>query len=398
MPAGAPPPGEDDLAAGCRAVLEAAWDAERGYCCPHASVYPHQWLWDSAFHAVAWAAIGDARGAVELGGIFDAQLDNGFVPHMRYAGDEMYRGPLPDSSSYTQPPVYVHAVRALHTAGVALDYAVVDAASRGVDYLWEHRRGDDGLIFIVHPWEAGSDDSPRWDSWVRITEWSREDWTAFDLRLVPATWWSEAGDAVWSDEFVVAPAGFNALVAHALAEHAAVTGDIRAAARSQELSAAIDRLLWDPAIEMWIDHAVVGGGASCTVPTLDGVLPALVTTDPDKAAAALDQLWDESRFSAPFGPTFVWRRHPKYRSDGYWRGAVWPQLAYLTWLAAHRWGRTDLALHIADTAVAGTVRSGFSEYWDAETGEACGATPQTWAAIAAAYERAPLLPEIRPSA
>lgn len=382
----------------CRAVLESAWDETHGYCYPHNAVYPNQWLWDSAFHAVAWAAVGDERGSTELGGIFAAQLDNGFVPHMRYAGDEMYRGPLTGSSSYTQPPLYAHAARYLASRGLAAESAVIVAAGRGLDYLWEHRRGDDGLLFIVHPWEAGSDDSPRWDSWVGTSAWSREEWTAFDLRLVPATSWSDAGDAVWSDAFVVAPAGFNALVAHALAEHAAITGDDRNAIRSRTLAAAIDRRLWDPATDLWVDRAIVGGGESCTVPTLDGVLPALVTTDPGKAARALDQLSDESRFAAPFGPAFVWRGHPTYRSDGYWRGAVWPQLAYLVWLAAHRWGRRDLALHVAETAVGGTLRSGFSEYWDAETGEACGATPQTWSAIAAAYANPPLVPAISPSA
>lgn len=398
MPPGARPRADDDLPARCRAVLEAAWDAERGYCFPHAAVYPNQWLWDSAFHAVAWAAVGDDRGAIELGGIFDAQLDNGFVPHMRYAGDEMYRGPLTGASSYTQPPVYAHAARALEAAGVAVDPSAVAAAGRGLEYLWEHRMGSDGLVFIVHPWEAGSDDSPRWDSWVGAPQWSRDDWTAFDLRLVPATRWSGTGDAVWSDDFVVAPAGFNALVAHGLAEQGALTGDAVATARSKDLAATIDALLWDPDTSLWIDRAIVGGGASCAVPTLDGVLPALVTANPEKAARALDQLGDGRRFDAPFGPAFVWRQHSTYRSDGYWRGAVWPQLAYLAWLAALRWDRMDLASHIAETAIAGTSRSGFSEYWDAETGEACGATPQTWAAIAAAYGRPPVLPEISPSA
>jgi hypothetical protein len=386
------------LAALCRSVLEEAWDADRGYCFPHRGVYPNQWLWDSCFHAVAWAAVGDERGAAELAGIFKRQLDNGFVPHMRYARDELYRGPLTGASSYTQPPMYAHAARYLEARGVGADGDVVAACGRGLDYLWSHRRTDDGLIFIVHPWEAGSDDSPRWDSWVGTTEWSRQEWTAFDLRLVPATRWSDAGDAVWSEDFVVAPAGFNAIVAHAYAEHAALTGDQRSLRRAGDLAAAMDHALWDEATGIWIDRPAVGGGESCRVPTLDGALPALVTADPGKALRALGALWDERRFSAPFGPAFVWRSHPTYRSDGYWRGAVWPQLAYLFWLAAHRWGLHDLALHLAETAVAGTLRSGFSEYWDAESGAASGATPQTWAAVAAAYGASPLVPVTSPSA
>ena len=51
-----------------RAVLEAHWTAH-GYCVPNPTTYPWQWLWDSCFHAVAWAALGDerARGRAHLG-------------------------------------------------------------------------------------------------------------------------------------------------------------------------------------------------------------------------------------------------------------------------------------------------------------------------------------------
>ena len=109
---------DGSLAASCREVLEDAWDEELGYCYPHAGVYPHQWLWDSCFHVIAWAAIGDPRGPRELEGVFAAQLDNGFVPHMRYGADEMFRGPLSHASSFTQPPIYAHAARYLAERGI----------------------------------------------------------------------------------------------------------------------------------------------------------------------------------------------------------------------------------------------------------------------------------------
>ena len=46
---------EAALAARARAVLEAHWRPEGGYTVPHAGTYPFQWLWDSCFHAIAWA-------------------------------------------------------------------------------------------------------------------------------------------------------------------------------------------------------------------------------------------------------------------------------------------------------------------------------------------------------
>ncbi len=45
-----------------------AWraDGAGGFCVPHATTYPWQWLWDSCFHAVVWAHLGDDRAAAEL--------------------------------------------------------------------------------------------------------------------------------------------------------------------------------------------------------------------------------------------------------------------------------------------------------------------------------------------
>ena len=72
---------EDDA----RRVLEAAWAEGRGYCVPNPRTYPHLWLWDSCFHSIAWAALGDDRAVEELAAVFVAQTADGFVPHMRYA-------------------------------------------------------------------------------------------------------------------------------------------------------------------------------------------------------------------------------------------------------------------------------------------------------------------------
>ena len=165
--------------------------------------------------------------------------------------------------------------------------------------------------------------------------------------------------------------------------------------RASELSTAIDDLLWEPDEGLWADRAVVGPSGSTTVPTLDGALAALSTSNPELASVALDQLADETRFAAPYGLAYVARTHPVYRPDLYWRGAAWPQLNHLARVAALRWGRAELAERIAAMTRRGAIASGFSELWDPETGEARGAVPQTWAALAAVDEiRMPVEPPL----
>ena len=72
--------------------------------------------------------------------------------------------------------------------------------------------------------------------------------------------------------------------------------------------------------------------------------------------------------------------------SGYWRAArPGRQLEFLVVQACRRWGRTTaLADQIAERGRRGIVQSGWSEYWNPETGAGRGARPQTWAALAAA--------------
>ncbi len=363
-------------------VLEAAWDDDRGYSYPNPDVYPHLWLWDSCFHAIAWAALDDPRAGRELEAVFVAQLPSGFVPHMRYAEPSQYRGPLDDRSGYTQPPVYGHALAFIAGRGLPVPDGVARAAAAAYDYLWEHRRTDDGLLRIVHPWEAGADDSPRWDAWVGSTEWNRDRWTGFDLELVSTTEFLPSGESVANAIFEAAPAAFNAIAVHGMRS----LGEPVWTGRAAELGAAIDEHLWNDDEGLWDDAPVVGPGDTVAVPTLDGVLPALSTRDPERANRALDQLADPTRFAAPFGLAYVARTHPLYRPDLYWRGAAWPQLNHLARVAALRWGRHQLADDIAGMTQRGAEASGFSELWHPETGEELGAVPQSWAALAAVDE------------
>jgi hypothetical protein len=379
-----------DVVTAVRDLLEAHWDDARGWCVPSPATYPHLWLWDSCFHAIVWAHLGDPRAARELAAVLTGQLPGGLVPHMRYgpAGPDTWLGPLPASSSITQPPMYAHAAKVLLSRGIDPGEDTIARARRGLDWLWENRRTDDGLVFVVHPWEAGNDHSPRWDDWGAPgrtpADWDRAARTAWNKDRMHDVEMADDGAARWSSSFVACPAGFNAYTAFNLAELADVTGDAGLADRARTLADAMDRHLWDDEQGLWADLAVVGGGPSVRVPISDGVLGALVTADRGKAETALAQLTDPERFGAPFGPANVVRTHPAYDPGMYWRGPAWPPLSYLFTIALRRWGRSDEAVTVARQAVAAAVGNGWAEYWDPETGAGLGAVPQTWTGLVVA--------------
>jgi hypothetical protein len=368
---------------GAARVLDRAWNEAAGYCKPNRHSYPHLWLWDSCFHAIAWFALGDARGSRELEAVFAGQLPDGFLPHMRYGRRTYARGPLKGVSSFTQPPVYARALKAGADAGFPASDELLDCAQRALTALWRDRLRD-GLLVIVHPWEAGTDDSPRWDSWVGSSAWSRRVWTAFDRALLTRTVFGPSGQAIDNPDFVVAPASFNAIAADAATTLGELIGDTSWIERGRALAATLDDAAWDADAALWSDIAFTGGGVSVRIPTMDAALPAMCTTDPAKAAAALRQLTDPGRFGAPHGPRFVPKSEPTYNPMQYWRGPAWPQLNYLAAHAARHGGDEALAAEIGRLTKRACLRAGFAEYWNPETGRGLGAHPQSWAAVAAA--------------
>ncbi|MFJ9623293.1 MGH1-like glycoside hydrolase domain-containing protein [Streptomyces sp. NPDC101181] len=379
----------DQLRAAARTLLENHWDGERGYCVPNPATYPHLWLWDSCFHAIAWARLGDARAETELRAVLEGQLPGGMVPHMRYgpAGPDTFLGPLPGTSSLTQPPMFGHAARALADLGRTPGSDVLKRARAGLDWLWDKRRSDDGLVFIVHPWEAGNDHAPRFDDWGAPgrtpADYDRAARTAWNKQQMENVTFDADGAAIASGTFVSCTAAFNAYTAFNMAELAAVTGDAELRARSGQLAEAMDAHLWNPEQRLWDDLPLTGGGPSVSAPLSDGLMGALITPDRDRALAALGQLTDPTRFAAPFGPANVARAHPAYDPDMYWRGAAWPQVNYLLWIALRRWGLDGEATSLAERTATAVQGNNWAEYWNPETGDGLGAAPQTWSALAA---------------
>ncbi len=366
-----------------RDMLDAHWTTA-GYAAPNSDVYPWQWLWDSCFHAVIWQALGRTdRAEAELAQVLSTQTRRGFVPHMNYqldpgASEEFWgrRG----ASSITQPPMYGHAVALLLEDGVDLAEPVVEGARRGLRFLIDDRARDrSGLVRLCHPWESGADDSPRWDD-LCPGGWAPDRWRVTKSHLVSSVVPDRDGAAIDNPAFPVASVGFNALLAWNARRLGAATGDGALLDAADDLAAAIDRR-WEPELATWVDAgATAGGSGRCR--TADALLPLLVTTNAAAVDAVCAQLCDPGAFGGRYGPAGVHRGESVYAERTYWRGPVWPQLAYLLWLALLERGRAVEATDVASRAVEGAVRSGLAEYWTVDDGVGLGAIPQSWTGLA----------------
>jgi hypothetical protein len=372
----------DTVEAGCRRILERNWVAAPGFTMPNRRKYPWMWLWDSCFHAIAWSGLGDPRGVKELESVLSVQLPSGFVPHMGYLTKPEASLALwhsPGRSDITQPPMYGHALRVLAAHGFAVDH-LHGAATAGLEYLLEHRRDPgSGLIRVLHPWETGCDDSPRWDGWQRAPfnerRWNKKKRElARSIRLRDGAAWANPG-------FDVGSAGFSALVAFNARELGEATSNEGLLAKASALAKAIDGQ-WVDSRRTWSDVCLAGPRSTSTVRTLDALFGVLVSQSQHHLDHAFAEIFDRRAFWRPYGPSGTAADEPSYDPRSYWRGDAWPQELYLVMVAARRQGRHLQAGRLAEKLVLGCIGSGYAERWDPETGGGLGAIPQGWAAVA----------------
>lgn len=162
---------------------------------PSEHYYLHQFFWDSCTHAMGLVYYDPQWAYEELASLLAAQWENGFIGHIIYSEDEKRYFPTKElwgtekfsqksfvSSGFIQPPLLAislnHIDEVLHDKGEKTDG--VDSLIAGVvryhNYLKRFRdREDSGLLTIIHPWESGCDNSPRWDSVME----------SIDLKTIP---------------------------------------------------------------------------------------------------------------------------------------------------------------------------------------------------------------------
>jgi hypothetical protein len=364
----------------CRSVLESAWKSQPGYTSPNPKQYPWQWLWDSCFHAIAWAALGDRRAVIEMESLFSKLLPSGFLPNMLYHtspynGFWMWR--RRGHSTITQPPMYGHTLRVLHESGFDINHLLAPA-TKALHYLIDSRLDPrTGLVKIYHPWESGCDDSPRWDRWMLGGAYNRARWNLTKFALTQ-TMKVRGGGAVGNRSFRVCSSMFNALVAFNAFELARLTGDEHLVRKARGIAGALEKT-WSSEHGTWVDLLPGSARVSSSVATHEAFLPLLVVENEEQRNEAWSHLTSQA-FLRPHGIAGVSTQEPSYNPDGYWRGGCWPQICYLLWVAAVRQQRDERTL-IEPLIVRGILGSDFAEYWNPETGAPLGAQPQSWSPV-----------------
>ena len=150
---------------------------------PSKEFYMHQWFWDSCMHAMGIIYFDKKQAFNEIESLLSGQWENGHIGHITFSKDETRYFPGPSvwqtepfsptgviSSGIIQPPLLAISVEHIDTVlsekgeGTVWVDSILDRIIEYHSYLKSHRDSEDsGLITSIHPWESGTDNSPRWD-------------------------------------------------------------------------------------------------------------------------------------------------------------------------------------------------------------------------------------------
>lgn len=393
--------------------------------------YPHQWNWDSALIALGLSHFDLPRAQVEIRSLLSGQWQDGMLPHVVYHHvpsdyfppadfwqiENSPHAPGVPTSGITQPPLLTTVVRRIDSRLSMPDFVheVYPALLRW--HRWLHTARDvdgSGLACILHPWESGTDDSPRWLHLLAamrleaVPEFQRG-----DTKYVPAIERPNRAEyegfiylidvfrklryapkeLLVHSPFLVQDILFNAILFRA-------DEDLRALAVS--LGQPIDEIdgwlrgmrlnfndrFWDDGVRLYYDYDV-RTGKSIRVNTALTFLPlfAGLASKGQSQRLVEEHLRNPDEY-APAGEVRHWvtttaRTEPAWEPRRYWRGPVWIIMNWFLIEGLRRYGYIDLAEIIQEDTVRLIEAAGFREYYDARDGSGCGSSDFSWSAALA---------------
>lgn len=381
--------------------------------------YPHQWLWDSLAHSIVLSYLEPEEAKEEIRSILYTQRDDGFLPHMVWNKDRM-RGlldklhakayPSKRHSAFTQPPLIAEAVERIYRETGDLEF-VREAWPGLVKYygwLDRTRQGvaggpDDGLNEIIGSDESGMDNGPEYDRLYRGPFGIRLPMNLLKLRYKLTGW--DDRSVFGSNIFRVKDLFFNSIYATNLRSMAVLgeaLGDAPAAAEYRRLASVTERSLmeksWDPETRAFysLDARHNRDERLDDRITVSSLMPLVLDDIPRERVDAIvdgllydqDKFW--ARFPIPSEPRDFYRGLKK-PEHGIWRGSQ-------TWIFPVRYvvkgllkqagrfpGRAEhyrkVAQELTCRAYDAVRRSGFREYYDAESGAGDGASNFGWSTL-----------------
>ncbi|TGV02874.1 MGH1-like glycoside hydrolase domain-containing protein [Flavivirga rizhaonensis] len=398
-------------------VLNKNW--KDGFSVPCANLYPFQWFWDSGFIAIGFAHFDMPKSEKEIETLLDSQWGNGFIPHIifhtesdtYFPGSDFHRSDLHvqasreyRSTGMTQPPVTGFVLQEMYRiskdkkATLKFIEGVIDKVYDNHNYFYTNRDPqNEGLIYIYHNWESGTDNSPIWDDiWATMNPpeytFERRDTTHVDASERPSKREYDhylhiidiAKEHNYKDEkiaelspFLVQDPLFNTMLIksnESLIDLYQLIGDNqdKIAQLEKWQNQAIESFnnkLFDKELGAYI-HYDLRNEKPLRFVSSSSFSP-IYANIPSKEKAAIlvktmmDKFGNDHQYlCASFDPT-----SERFNPKKYWRGPVWVNLNWILYKGLIQYGYNDIAKRVKEDTIEIIEKNGFYEYFDSRKEE-----------------------------
>ena len=381
------------------------------FICPSPYEYKWQWFWDSCFHAIALAHVNPGQSLRELDTLVATQRDDGFIGHIHFWGVKLgglthpwafglsTPGEPLRSSGLIQPPMLAQAVERVGQVigDVVIPLRYMEALDRYHSWLATNRvPDDDGLLVIVSPYEAGTDQSPVFDQTLGFRAPPGR-WKARlkNRRLDLRNWLAGYNSAkmLSKKRFYVKESLVNGLYADSLATMSRMhraQGNNHSALAYEAMAAKVTASM----LEKMLDRAnggfmsLIGTNERRAEPLTVGALVPLVM--PNIPQEIVDEIVERHILRRDK----FWLRYPlpsvaatestfSPREDKLiWRGPTRVNTNWLVWRGLRTYGHSETAEHLAGRTVELVAKQGLYESYNPLSGQGMGARSFGWSALA----------------
>jgi glycogen debranching enzyme len=377
---------------------------------PSPRLYPHQWFWDSCFIAIGYSHFDISRAKKEIKGILEGQWKNGMIPHIKFnpKAKNYYPSPkewnIPEdklTSGITQPAMLAIAVWDIYQKDKDKKFLreVFPFVKKYHEYLYKERGG--GLIFIIHPWESGMDNTPVHDPGLNRVEidkyihLERHDKKVIDpsqrpseeyylrymglLKLFKENEYNIARIKEKS-EFIVEDLLMNCIWCEANHCLSLIAKEIeeeygKFLKWSKETKEIMRKKLFSKKFYYSYDvkakRLIKKYSCMKFIPLFSGIAT-------EEQAKIIFDLIDEFDLGYPIAS--YWPKASEFSEKLYWRGPVWININWFLIKGLKRYGYDAKAEEIRQKTIELIEKNGFFEYFNPKTGEGYGEDNFSWTA------------------
>ncbi|MFC3809507.1 MGH1-like glycoside hydrolase domain-containing protein [Lacihabitans lacunae] len=407
---------ELNLSAEASRILNKNW--RESFTVPSSSLYPFQWLWDSGFNAMGWANIDLERARTEIKTLLSAQWKNGLIPHITFHNDSAdkmyfpgaefhgaYHSPnSPDhvkTTGMTQPPVlgfvleYLYEKEKDKSENLEFYKSAITSIISFHRYLYTDRDPyNEGLVYIRHNWESGSDNSAVWDDvWKMyqppVYNVERKDTTHVDqsqrptkrdydyyLNLIDISKQCNYDEAEMFEKlpFLIQDPMFNGILAasnQSLIKLCELFGMNDEKTQCEfwhaKTTAGLNDKLYDASQSLY-RYYDLKNECYISMPTAMGFTPIMAGSPTKEQAAEMAKKIMGEDFTGPRLDGFLCPSlavtSPSFEHNRYWRGPVWLQVNWILERGFRQYGFNEVADRLKQDSLSLVQKDGFYEYFN----------------------------------